>query len=147
MALTPKKNKFAEEFVKCGNQSEAYRRAYNCKNMKPETVTEAASKLMQDYDVSTRVKELQARIEKKNVLSAQQLQEELTRYILDEKEEECIVIEANSDKSSTARKMTKKVQPKDKLKAIELLCKLAGYNVEKGEITAPVTINFNRNYD
>ena len=147
MALTPKKNKFAEEFIKCGNQSEAYRRAYNCKNMKPETVTEAASKLMQDYDVSTRVQELQKKVEKKNVLSAQQLQEELTRYILDEKEEECIVIEANSDKSSTARKMTKKVQPKDKLKAIELLCKLAGYNLEKGEITAPVTINFNRNYD
>ena len=147
MALTPKKNKFAEEFVKCGNQSEAYRRAYNCKNMKPETITEAASKLMQDYDVTTRVKELQAKVEKKNILSAQQLQEELTRYILDEKEEECIVIESNCDKSSIARKMTKKVQPKDKLKAIELLCKLAGYNVEKGEITAPVTINFNRNYD
>lgn len=147
MALTPKKKKFADEFIKCGNQSEAYRRAYNCKNMKPETVTEAASKLMQDYDVYTRVQELQARIEKKNILSAQQLQEELTRYILDEKEEECIVIEANSDKSSTARRMTKKVQPKDKLKAIELLCKLAGYNIEKGEINAPITINFNRNYD
>lgn len=147
MALTPKKKKFADEFIKCGNQSEAYRRAYNCKNMKPETITEAASKLMQDYDVTTRVKELQAKIDKKNVLTAQQLQEELTRYILDEKEEECIVIEANSDKSSTARRMTKKVQPKDKLKAIELLCKLAGYNIEKGEINAPVTINFNRNYD
>lgn len=147
MALTPKKNKFAEEFVKCGNQSEAYRRAYNCKNMKPETITENASKLMRDNDVITRVQELREKVEKKNVLSAQQLQEELTRYILDEKEEECIVIESNCDKSSTARKMTKKVQPKDKLKAIELLCKLAGYNVEKGEITAPVTINFNRNYD
>ena len=59
MALTPKKNKFAEEFVKCGNQSEAYRRAYNCKNMKPETITENASKLMRDNDVITRVKELQ----------------------------------------------------------------------------------------
>lgn len=147
MALTPKKNKFAEEFIKCGNQSEAYRRAYNCKNMKPETVTEAASKLMQDYDVSTRVQELQEKIEKRNVLSAQQLQEELTRYILDEKEEECIVTEGIGEGYSQARKISKKVQPKDKLKAIELLCKLAGYNLEKGEITAPVTINFNRNYD
>lgn len=147
MALTPKKKKFADEFVKCGNQSEAYRRAYNCKNMKPETITEAASKLMQDYDVTTRVKELQGKIEKKNILTAQQLQEELTRYILDEKEEECIVIEANCDKSTQARLMNKKVQPKDKLKAVELLCKLAGYNLEKGEVIAPVTINFNRNYD
>ena len=147
MALTPKKNKFAEEFIKCGNQSEAYRRAYNCKNMKPETVTEAASKLMQDYDVFTRVQELQEKVEKKNILSAQQLQEELTRYILDEKEEECIVTEGIGEGCSQARKISKKVQPKDKLKAIELLCKLAGYNLEKGEINAPVTINFNRNYD
>ena len=147
MALTSKKNKFAEEFVKCGNQSEAYRRAYNCKNMKPETINSRAYELMRDSEIKVRINELQAKIEKNNVLSAKQLQEELTRYILDEKEEECIVIESNCDKSSTARKMTKKVQPKDKLKAIELLCKLAGYNVEKGEITAPVTINFNRNYD
>lgn len=147
MALTPKKKKFADEYVKCGNQSEAYRRAYNSSNMKPETITEAASKLMQDYDVSTRIKELQEKIDKKNVLTAQQLQEELTRYILDEKEEECIIIETNCDKSSTARRMTKKVQPKDKLKAVELLAKLAGYNLEKGEVIAPVTISFSRNYD
>lgn len=147
MALTPKKKKFAAEFVKCGNQSEAYRRAYDCKNMKPETITEAASKLMRDYDVTTRIAELQKQMDKKAILTAQQLQEELTKYILDEKEEECIVVETNSDKSSTAKRMTKKVQPKDKLKAIELLCKLAGYNLEKGEITAPVTINFSRNYD
>lgn len=147
MTLTPKKKKFADEFVKCGNQSEAYRRAYNCKNMKPETVTQRASELIKDSDVTARVKELQEKTEKKNILSAQQLQEELTSYILDEKEEECIVSQNNCDKSSTVFKMTKKVQPKDKLKAIELLCKLAGYNLEKGEISAPVTINFNRNYD
>ena len=125
MALTPKKKKFADEFVKCGNQSEAYRRAYNCKNMKPETITENASRLMRDNDVAARISELQEKMEKKAILSAQQLQEELTRYILDEKEEECIVVETNSDKSSTAKRMSKKVQPKDKLKAIELLCKLS----------------------
>ena len=147
MALTPKKNKFAEEFIKCGNQSEAYRRAYNCKNMKPETINSRAYELMQDGEIKARINELQVKIEKNNVLSAQQLQEELTRYILDEKEEECIVTEGIGEGCSQARKMSKKVQPKDKLKAIELLCKLAGYNLEKGEITAPVTINFNRNYD
>lgn len=147
MALTPKKNKFAEEFIKCGNQSEAYRRAYNCKNWKPESITQKASELMKDVDVLSRVKELQEKTEKKNILSAQQLQEELTRYILDEKEEECIVTEGIGEGCSQARKISKKVQPKDKLKAIELLCKLAGYNLEKGEVNAPVTINFNRNYD
>lgn len=147
MALTPKKKKFADEFIKCGNQSQAYRLSYKCKKMKDETITKRASELMKDGDVKGRIDELQSKIEKKNILTAQQLQEELTRYILDEKEEECIVIEANCNKSTQARLMNKKVQPKDKLKAVELLCKLAGYNLEKGETIAPVTINFNRNYD
>ena len=147
MTLTPKQEKFCQKFVECGNQSEAYRRAYNCKNMKAETINTKAYELMRNGEITARVQELQSKVEKKNILSAQQLQEELTRYILDEKEEECIVTEAIGDGCSQARKISKKVQPKDKLKAIELLCKLAGYNLEKGEINAPVTINFNRNYD
>lgn len=147
MALTPKREKFCQEFKKCGNQTEAYKKAFDCKNMKPETINTRAYELMQNSEIRDRIKELQDKIEKKNILSAQQLQEELTRYILDEKEEECIVVEANCDKSSTARRMSKKVQPKDKLKAIELLCKLAGYNVEKDGTTIPLSINFTRNYD
>lgn len=144
---TARKEKFCQEFKKTGNQTEAYRKAYSCKNMKPATIHSKAYKLMQMDDIKTRILALQDKIEKKNILSAQELQEELTRYILDEKEEECIVVESNSDKSSTAKRMSKKVQPKDKLKAIELLCKLAGYNIEKEGVTAPITINFTRNYD
>lgn len=145
--LPAKREKFCQEFKKTGNQTEAYRKAYNCKNMKPETIHSRAYELMQKSEIKARIQELQDKIDKKNILSAQELQEELTRYILDEKEEECIVVEANSDKSSTAKRMSKKVQPKDKLKAIELLCKLAGYNIEKEGVTAPITINFTRNYD
>lgn len=147
MALTTKREKFCQEYKKCGDQSEAYRKAFNCKNMKPETVNNNAYRLMQNTEIRARIKELQDKIEKKNILSAQQLQEELTKYILDQKEEECIVTEGVGEGCSQARLMSKKVQPKDKLKAIELLCKLAGYNLEKGEINIPVSINFTRNYD
>lgn len=147
MKLTPKREKFVQEFRKCGNQTEAYRKAYDTKKMKPETIAKRASELMQNGEIRGRLEELQQKTEKRNILNAQQLQEELTKYILDQKEEECIVSQTNCDKSSTVFKMCKKVQPKDKLKAIELLCKLAGYNLEKGEINAPLTINFNRNYD
>lgn len=143
--LTPKQEKFCQEFKKCGNQSEAYRKAFDCKKMKPETVYKRSSELMQNGDITGRIAELQEKIEKKNILSAQQLQEELTRYILDEKEEECIVTEGTGKGYSRSRLMNKKVTPKDKLKAIELLAKIAGY--DNSEKVAPITINFTRNYD
>lgn len=143
--LTPKQEKFCQEFKKCGNQSEAYRRAFDCKKMKPETINKRSSELMQNGDVKGRIAELQERIDKKNILSSQQLQEELTRYILDEKEEECIVTEGTGKGFSKSRLMNKKVAPKDKLKAIELLAKIAGY--DNSEKVAPITINFTRNYD
>lgn len=138
-----RQKKFCQEYLKSGNATKAAIIA----GYSEQTANEQGARLLANVSVKKYIAEFQSKIEKKNILSAQQLQEELTRYILDEKEEECIVTEGIGEGCSQARKISKKVQPKDKLKAIELLCKLAGYNLEKGEITAPVTINFNRNYD
>lgn len=143
--LTPKQKKFCQEYIKCGNQTEAYKKAYGCENWKPETIHKRASELMQNGEIQGRIAELQAKVEKKDILSSQQLQEELTRYILDQKEEECIVTEGVGKGFSKSRLMNKKVAPKDKLKAIELLAKIAGY--DNSEKVAPITINFTRNYD
>ena len=58
--LTPKQNKFAEEYVNTGNASEAYRRAYDVGvDTKLETIASKASHLLAEYNISTRVKELQ----------------------------------------------------------------------------------------
>ena len=142
---TEKKQKFADEFKKCGNQSEAYRRAYNTEGMKAETIASEASRLMNDPHVTARLENIQEEINKDTILSAQQLQEELTKYIKGQKEEECIVTEGTGKGYSQARLINKKVTPKDKLKAIELLAKIAGY--DQSEKVAPITINFGRNYD
>ena len=58
--LTPKQRKFAEEYVNTGNASEAYRRAYDVgPDTKLETIATKASHLLAEYNISTRVKELQ----------------------------------------------------------------------------------------
>lgn len=57
--LTIKQEKFAQQYVLTGNASEAFRQSYDSKNMKSETVTEKASRLLKQYNISTRVKELQ----------------------------------------------------------------------------------------
>jgi hypothetical protein len=59
--LTDKKEAACQAYIECGgNQSEAYRRAYNAKNMKPESIWTEASLLFSDPMVSQRVLELQA---------------------------------------------------------------------------------------
>ena len=57
---TVKKDKFARLVVELGDQSDAYRGAYNAKNMKPETVRKRAYELMKDGYVAGRIAELQA---------------------------------------------------------------------------------------
>lgn len=67
--MTNKQEKFATEFVKLGDASAAYRAAYNCKRMKPNTINVKASELLKNGKVSVRVRELQkeaAKVAKKH---------------------------------------------------------------------------------
>lgn len=65
--LTVKQEKFAELVVKLGNQSEAYRQAYD---VSPTTTTESvnvnASKLMADANISLRVAELRKQLKEEH---------------------------------------------------------------------------------
>ena len=57
MALTPKQEAFARAYVETGNASEAYRRAYNAGNMKPETVNRCAKQVVDNPKVAARLVE------------------------------------------------------------------------------------------
>jgi hypothetical protein len=58
--LTPKQNKFAEEYVNTGNASEAYRRAYDvAETTSNEVIAVKASELLRKGNISVRVKDLQ----------------------------------------------------------------------------------------
>jgi phage terminase small subunit len=61
--LTEKQDKFCREYILCGNASEAYRRAYNAKNMKQETIWTKSSELMAKGKVKARIRELKEDIE------------------------------------------------------------------------------------
>ncbi len=60
--LTPKQNKFAEEYVNTGNASEAYRRAYDvAKTTSNEVIAVEGSRLLTDPNVSLRVQEVKTK--------------------------------------------------------------------------------------
>lgn len=66
--MTPKQEAFCLAYIETGNASEAYRRAYDAENMKPESVNVNASKLLADTKIKLRVAELKAaHVERHNV--------------------------------------------------------------------------------
>ena len=46
--LTPKQQRFADEYLSCGNASEAYRRAYDCSRMNAKTIGKRAQELLKN---------------------------------------------------------------------------------------------------
>lgn len=75
--MTPKQEQFARLYVETGNASEAYRQAYNADNMKPETVTNEAYKLLQDPDISAMVDGLKAEARQRHAVTVDDLLSEL----------------------------------------------------------------------
>lgn len=126
MELTPKREKFCQEMAKLGNQRQAYKAAFNCKNMKDETVDKRASELMQNGAIKGRLKELSEETKTKNIASAQEIQEYLTRVMRGEEKEECVTVEGTGEGCSEARIIKKQVTPKDRTKAAETLAKMTG---------------------
>jgi phage terminase small subunit len=57
--ITPKRRAFAQAYVETSNSSEAYRRAFDCENMQPQTIHVEACKLLKDPKVTLMIEELQ----------------------------------------------------------------------------------------
>jgi phage terminase small subunit len=57
--LTPKQHAFVLGYLETGNASEAYRRAYDVRNMLPSTVNEKACLMLKDVRIRARVDDLQ----------------------------------------------------------------------------------------
>jgi phage terminase small subunit len=72
--LTPKQENFCLEYLKTGNASEAYRRAYNTKKMKPETINRMGKAMIDDPKIAARIADL-----RKPVTEAAQI--DLTRTV------------------------------------------------------------------
>lgn len=58
MAITQKQENWCRHYVEHGNKSEAYRFAYDAKNMKPEVINVKACELSKNGNIVVRVQEL-----------------------------------------------------------------------------------------
>lgn len=77
MALTPKQENFCLAYLETGNASEAYRRAYNAENMKPESVNRLAKAQLDNVKIASRIEELREPIMKRHAITVDDLLREL----------------------------------------------------------------------
>jgi phage terminase small subunit len=82
--LTDKQEKFAQAVALEGmSLSDAYRAAYNTKNMKDKTVNEKACLLSKQGNITARIEELRASVVSSKIMTAQKRKEWLTEVIND----------------------------------------------------------------
>jgi len=79
--LTIKQDKFCRAFVGPaeGNASEAYRTAYNAKNMLPSTINRKAKELMDNGKIAARIDELKAEHAHQNAITIEEITAGLRR--------------------------------------------------------------------
>ncbi len=100
--LTQKQENFCQAFIKTGNASEAYRQAYNAKNMKGTTITSKACILLTKDNIRATLGAIREKVEDEGILTFKQIQKMLSERALEE---------LNGDG----------------LKSIDILNKMAGY--------------------
>ena len=76
-SLTPKQEKFCQQFISTGNASEAYRQSYVCSKMKNTTINRAAHDLVENSKVTARIGELQEVGRKRHDITVASLTEQL----------------------------------------------------------------------
>lgn len=115
--LTPKQEKFAKNIALEGmNYSDAYRNSYSCKRMSETTINNEAWKLMQNHDITTRIKELSAEADAPSIMNAKKRKEKLTKLAEDD-------------------------DPIVAMKAIDLLNKMDGEYTQKVEASVTNAVN------
>nr|DAV15483.1 MAG TPA: Terminase small subunit [Caudoviricetes sp.] len=124
--------KFCHEYIKDMNATQAaIRTGYSEKTAKMQ-----GSRLMTNDDIKSRVAELREAYLDENIMTAKQVEYELTRIALGLSNEKQVVIEGTGDGCSEARIIDKPPDERSRLKALELMAKR--HRILSGDTTIDV---------
>ena len=116
--LTVPQEQFCIEYSKSGDGAASYKKAYpNCK--KTTTAAAGASRLLTYVNIQKRLNDLRIATESNSIASIIEIKEFWTTFLRDTN-----------------------LEPKERVKASELLAKTYGAFLDRVENTAPTTINF-----
>lgn len=117
MILTPKQKRFCEEYLICLNATQAAIKAGYSEN----TAGSIGEENLKKPEIENYIKEILDKISSEKIADAKEVLELLTSFARGEMKEECVVVENIGDYMSQAKIIERKIIPKDRIKATELL--------------------------
>ena len=123
--LTAKQEKFVRNLIQGMSQREAYKNSYDAENMSDKVIDNEASLLFNSREISMRYKELQDRLDKHTIMTAQERLEYLTEII------QGLQLDNNDAPADL----------NTKLRAIDLMNKMQGEYVQKIEADVNSEVN------
>ncbi|MDT2741974.1 terminase small subunit [Lactococcus garvieae] len=126
MKLNQKQKRFCEEYVKLGNATQA---AINAGYSK-KTAYSQGQRLLKNVEVQEYIAELNEELKKDSIAGADEVLQFLTSVMREEQTEEVLRL----DGEGVQVKETIKVQPKDRIKAAELIGKRYALFTDKKEV-------------
>ena len=149
--LTPKQEKFCQLYIELGNASEAYRQAYNAKNMTTGAINTNAKKLLKDTPIALRIEELQQAHQQRHNLTIDNIIADLQEYrdICMGRKPLTITTVVKNAQEGTAQSVNTECfvfEPTGANKALELLGKHLGMFKDRVDVTSggnalPAVIN------
>lgn len=139
--LTPKQEKFCQLYIELGNASEAYRQAYNAKNMTTGAINTNAKKLLKDTPIALRIEELQQTHQQRHNLTVDNIIADLQEYrdICMGRKPLTITTVLKNAQEGTAQSVNTECfvfEPAGANKAFELLGKHLGMFTQKVDMTS-----------
>jgi len=128
--LSLKQKAFADYYIELGNATEAARRA----GYSEKTARFIGKENLTKPNISSYIGERLKLIEDKRIADASEVLKYLTSVLRGESEAVIVVVEGEGDGCSSARRITKAPDEKERLKAAELLGKRYGIWTEKIDI-------------
>lgn len=123
--MTDNQRKFCDEYIIDCNATRAYLAAYpHVKN--EHSARTLASRLLTKVDIKTYIDEQLEKISNDKIADAKEVMEYLTSVLRGESLSEIVVVEGDGDGCSSARRMDKTPDERERLKAAELLGKRYG---------------------
>lgn len=128
--MTDNQRKFCDEYLIDCNATRAYKAAYP--RIKNDAVARAnSSRLLTNANIKNYIEQRLAEISSAKVASAEEVIKYLTSVMRGESASEIVVVTGDGDGFSSAKRVTKSPDEKERLKAAELLGKRYGLFTDK----------------
>ena len=136
--LTAKQEEFCKGIIEGKSQADAYRSAYNAKNMSDNAIYRESSLLMTRPKITQRIKELRDQLASNSIMTAQERLEYLTRVIKGEEKEKILQYD-----NGEAVEVEISPSLRTRLNAVDIMNKMQGEYTQKvvADVNNEVTIN------